>query len=62
VLTVRTGRGDAGADARASHRRRVTTGVVASTVLMSSGALVIFPLLPALQAALVDPMRLIDPP
>lgn len=39
-------------DVRAAHRRRVTTGVVLSTVLMSSGALVIFPLLPALQERL----------
>jgi len=34
------------------HRRRLTTGVVTATVLMSSGAMVIFPLLPTLQAQL----------
>ena len=35
-----------------SERRRLTTGVVIATVLMSSGSLVIFPLLPTLQAEL----------
>lgn len=34
------------------HRRRLTAGVVTATVLMSSGAMVIFPLLPTLQARL----------
>ena len=34
------------------HRRRLTTGVVTATVLMSSGAMVIFPLLPTLQSQL----------
>jgi MFS family permease len=34
------------------HRRRLTAGVVTATVLMSSGAMVIFPLLPTLQAQL----------
>ncbi|WP_187432561.1 MFS transporter [Agromyces mariniharenae] len=39
-------------DAIDRHRRRLTAGVVAATVLMSSGAMVIFPLLPALQSQL----------
>lgn len=43
---------DTGTDLRRRHRRRVTAGVVISTVFMSSGALVIFPLLPALQERL----------
>jgi MFS family permease len=34
------------------HRRRLTAGVVTATVLMSSGAMVIFPLLPTLQQRL----------
>ena len=34
------------------HRRRLTAGVVTATVLMSSGAMVIFPLLPTLQSQL----------
>ena len=34
------------------HRRRLTAGVVTATVLMSSGAMVIFPLLPNLQQRL----------
>ena len=34
------------------HRRRLTIGVVTATVLMSSGAMVIFPLLPSLQSQL----------
>ena len=34
------------------YRRRLTAGVVAATVLMSSGAMVIFPLLPTLQQRL----------
>ncbi|GAA1797963.1 MFS transporter [Agromyces neolithicus] len=34
------------------ERRRLTVGVVTATVLMSSGSLVIFPLLPTLQAEL----------
>ncbi|MGW4929415.1 MFS transporter [Agromyces sp. NPDC004153] len=39
-------------DAIDRHRRRLTAGVVAATVLMSSGAMVIFPLLPTLQSQL----------
>ncbi|WP_448006500.1 MFS transporter [Agromyces bauzanensis] len=39
-------------DAAAAHRRRLTAGVVIATVLMSSGAMVIFPLLPTLQLRL----------
>ena len=35
-----------------TERRRLTAGVVTATVLMSSGSLVIFPLLPTLQAEL----------
>jgi MFS family permease len=34
------------------HRRRLTAGVVTATVLMSSGAMVVFPLLPTLQSQL----------
>jgi MFS family permease len=34
------------------HRRRLTAGVVTATVLMSSGAMAIFPLLPTLQQRL----------
>ena len=39
-------------DAVDRNRRRLTIGVVTATVLMSSGAMVIFPLLPSLQAQL----------
>lgn len=39
-------------DAVDRDRRRLTIGVVTATVLMSSGAMVIFPLLPALQSQL----------
>jgi MFS family permease len=48
-------RGRAGGHRDASverYRRRLTAGVVAATVLMSSGAMVIFPLLPTLQERL----------
>ncbi|RZS64806.1 putative MFS family arabinose efflux permease [Agromyces ramosus] len=39
-------------DAVDGDRRRLTIGVVTATVLMSSGAMVIFPLLPSLQSQL----------
>ena len=42
----------ASVDALDTDRRRLTAGVVTATVLMSSGSLVIFPLLPTLQADL----------
>ncbi|WP_448811536.1 MFS transporter [Agromyces bauzanensis] len=52
-MWTRTGRAaDAAAETSDAYRRRLTIGVVTATVLMSSGAMVLFPLLPALQAQL----------
>ncbi len=45
-------REDVQRDAVDRNRRRLTIGVVTATVLMSSGAMVIFPLLPSLQTQL----------
>lgn len=51
-MWIRTRRGAAVPETSEAYRRRLTIGVVAATVLMSSGAMVLFPLLPALQARL----------